>query len=471
MKSICTRVGIALLALSSALGAQRLLPDHTTVAVTSQGLFVVPRTAVGTSNDVPDLFAVATAEDFGLTGGAALHRPRIEWIRNSVLFLVTTKTGPDGPGALYRVALGHDGALRSVEHLRAGDFDDLDYAYALDVLYVLESSAGRVLSLARPDAATGDDLAVWNSNIDVGQGRALAVQDTRHPLEVFVMGSAGIQRAFGGGGVPQLFSQSTEWDRIETHATHSDIYALESDLHNFGVMIQSDLPGGVIGVNQSNQTSPSPSDTCHPAHGPQDVVSDMRPESDRGLIVITDRVHECWMTTPSGPNHLIWFPAFWLATVDHDVPGLLTPVPRSGIAGLHPDIVHVVAAVPDLSHIGWPGTSADGQYRPLVELGFPPNGLSVRLDDAPPTTPALLSIEVVAPGAPLDVFAPLYLADDLSFLLSTDAQGNVGKFLPFPAEGVPAGLRFRFQWTLADPGGDLLLSNKAFYRAGRHPSF
>ncbi len=449
-RTILFAFGLSLAA--SLAGAGTSLPDRTTLAVTTEGLFVLPASAAGGTNTDALAFRVAAPVSFGYSGAGndALPSPSVTWVDHTDFLFVATNANVAGPGRLFRVRVDAAGQVLSIAPLATGAFADVEYAAGLDTLFVLDAAGGRVFALFDPVHASGSDVTVWNDKLAPAAAKDLSLDTNTWPFALTVLTSSGFFRVAEGNGAPKLlYANPGFWDKVERHPVHNDFVVLSQGAATFGFAVVNLTNGAVQGTLEANACGPPPS--CSPFGAPLDVVTDGRPYASgiNGLIVVSKGVPKCCLAGATGPNHVARFPVAWKLP-PNDQTTLLTPTPVSGIGGGKPDIDFVRRHARGLTHQGAPATTADGAHRPELAAGLV-DRLDADLEGAPPHQLAVLAIHVVWPGHPVPVSALDPLAAPVHAFRVTDGAGAVPYAIDLPSMPGLDGARGVLQWYVRDP--------------------
>jgi hypothetical protein len=450
--------------LAAPAGAQVPLREATTLAVSNQGLYVVPSSASGTVNVDEHAFRVATPADFGLD---QLTGARLDQVAGTGVVMVGTTSSPAGPGHLHRVTLaagpGPAGArVAALETLAEGDVRDVAYSAAMDVLYVLDAQQGAVLGLPDPAHAGGRALAVVNDSLPAGAGaRSLALLPGKVPFALLVLDDTAFWRVPVDGSPAQVLYGNTVLELVTNHPWLDEWYTLHAGTSTFGLPLVNLLTGKVFGALQANLAGPG--STCEPATGP--VSFDCDPRADgtlAGLVVIANAVAPCWSGVPQGKNHVLRFPiAQALGTTGFPV--LHTPTPVAGIGGTKPDVAFVRLRVPEIASVGTPSPAPGSPFAPEAGFSIVAGVPRVTLKGGPPSAPVTLAVRVVHEGGPVAFDPPVHRVAD-ALIPATTLPGG-GAFVEFdlPAAQDGGGRRLALQWLLPDGS----LSQKLLLVVGR----
>jgi hypothetical protein len=462
LAAACLPIGSLLLAgllLAPAAAAQSHLREATTIAVSNQGLYVVPFTAAGMGNTDPERFRVATPADFGLdplAGGlsGALTGARVEWLRGTDVVMVSTSSSPAGPGHLYRVTLAADGAggtqVAALETLAEGNFVDLHYAAALDVLYLLDAPANHALALYAPAHADGAALSVANDTLPGGGvARSLAFLPAERPSRLLVLDDTTYWKVPLNGAPAQVLHGNSLFERVENHPWLSEWYTLNTGGKLFGLPVVNLVNNKVIGVLQANLSGPG--SLCEPASAPLHFAADVRADGNlQGLVVLTDSVNPCvFGGAAQGKNHVLRFPiAFGVGTTGFPV--LHTGVPVSGIGGTKADIAFVRLNVPEIASVGVAQPAPGSPYKPAAGFGVVGGLPRVTLTDGPSSSAVTLALQVLHAPGPVGPLPKVARVADAFLPAFTGPGGGAAVTLDVPDALLGGARRLALQWVLPD---------------------
>jgi hypothetical protein len=415
---------------TSVLNAQNHLREATTIAVSNQGLYVVPFSAAGLPNADPERFRVATPTDFGLD---VLTGARVEWLRGTDIVMVSTSASPMGPGHLFRVTLQAGGtSVALLETLADGNFTDLVYSAALDVLYVLVAAQGQVLRLDDPAHADGAALALANGTLPAGGvARSLAFLPAERPSRLLVLDDTTYWKVPLNGAPATVLHGNSLFERVANHPWLPEWYTLTTGAKLFGLPAVNLVSNKIVGVLQANLSGPG--SLCEPASAPLHFASDVRADGKlQGLVVVTDAVNPCALAgVAQGKNHVLRFPiAFSISTTGFPV--LHTGVPVSGIGGTKPDIAFVRRYVPEIASTGVAQPSPGSPYKPAAGFGIFGGQPRVTLDGGPPSSTVTLALQVLQSPGPVGPLPPVHRVADALLSAVTGPGGGASVVFDVP---------------------------------------
>ncbi|MHC5212453.1 MAG: hypothetical protein ACYTG2_17205 [Planctomycetota bacterium] len=416
--------------------------------MSNHGLYVVPFAAAGTQNLDSERFRIAAPADFGLD---TLTGARVEWLRGTDVVMVSTSASPSEPGHLFRVTLvPGGGGVASLETLVEGNFKDLHYAAALDVLYLLNAAQGQVLALPDPAHADGTALTVANDSLPGGGvARSLAFLPAERPSRLLVLDDTTYWKVPLNGAPATLLYENTLFERVANHPWLDEWYTLNTGGKTFGLPVINLLTGKVSGTLEANLAGPG--SLCKPADAPIHFVSDVRADGSlQGLVVTTNGVAPCvFGGAAQGKNHVLRFPIAQQVGAT-GFPVLHTPLPISGIGGTKADLAFVRRNVPEIASVGVAQPATGSPYQPAAGLGIFGGEPRVTLDGGPASSSVTLALRVVQEAGPVGPWPPVHRVATALIPAMTGSGGGAAIFFDVPASLTGGARRLSLQWVLPD---------------------